>query len=70
MYILHMVDTVNNVFVQQFCDKICNFFGIMALVLTIGKDWLVAASTALYWVFAELSQQNSFEILELSGFVQ
>ena len=119
-----MVDTVNNVFVQQFCDTICNFFGIMALVLTIGqadslllqqhstgylrspcnkiaskysnyrvlfnnfkvsgllsirygtlgltvdKDLLATAPTALYGVFAELLQQNSFKILKLMVFVQ
>ena len=44
--------------------------GYGTLGLTIDKDLLAAAPTALYGVFAELSQQNSFKILKLMVFVQ
>ena len=44
--------------------------GYGTLGLTVDKDLLATAPTALYGVFAELLQQNSFKILNLMVFVQ
>ena len=43
---------------------------VFPALTTVGKDLLAAAPTALYGVFAELSQQNTSEKPKLSVFVQ
>ena len=56
---------VENEHIMQMCSV-----GYGTLGLTIDKDLLAAAPAALYGVFAELLQQNSFKILKLMVFVQ